>query len=390
MILALLTYNQAVVLIGVSLLGAAAGVIGSYAVLARRSLTGDALAHAALPGVCLGFFVAGERRLDALLAGAAASALLGVALLGLLTRRTRLREDAALAIVLSVFYGLGVVLLSRIVLLHGNKAGLESFILGKTSDMLWTDAALIAGLAGATLLVVFSLHKELKLVVFDPAFARVQGWPAGTIDFLMRLLLVGAVIVGLPAVGVLLIAALLVIPPAAARFWTNRLDAMLLLAGLLGLLAGILGTILTSNVRRLSAGPSIILSASFLFLLSFLFAPRRGWLARWSLHRRQVRSMERFRLLLALHDLGADDGRPIEFARLADHLGLHGPRLLRFLRAADDLVEVRNDQVTVGEESLAAIGDAARRREHWRRQLVDFPEQAPALLRLDFPLAPEP
>ncbi|MCS7046296.1 MAG: metal ABC transporter permease [Gemmataceae bacterium] len=275
-----LDYNARLVLAGVSLLGASAGAIGCFAVLRRRALTGDALAHAALPGLCLAFLLWGERHLPVLLGGAACSGVAGIGVIGGLRRYTRIKEDAAIAIVLSVFTGLGTVLLSLIRQRPGgSRAGLDSFIFGKTAGMTWEDLQWIAALAGATLLVVGLAYKELKLVAFDPAFARVQGWPAFTIDFVLMLLIVVAIVIGLPAAGVLLMAALLVIPGAAARFWTDRLDRMLLAAALIGLVSGGVGAGLTIVWVKVPTGPAIILTAASIFLISLLLAPRRGVVA---------------------------------------------------------------------------------------------------------------
>jgi manganese/zinc/iron transport system permease protein len=285
-----LSYNEQVVLLGVSLLGAAAGVIGCFAVLRRRALTGDALAHAALPGLALAFMVTGQRSLPVLLLGAAGSGVLGIAVMAWLRRGTRLKEDAALGIVLAVFTGVGTVLMSVIQRRpEGNRAGLDAFIFGKTAGMIFADLVLVAGLAGLTVIVVALCYKEFKLAAFDADFARVQGWPAFALDFLLMLLVVIAVVIGLPAVGVLLMAALLVIPGAAARFWTDRLGVMLVLSGVFGAQAGVMGTLVTVYQVRVPTGPAIILAAGVIFLCSLLLAPRRGLLARaWQ--RRRLRT----------------------------------------------------------------------------------------------------
>ena len=286
-----LSYNEALVLQGASLLGASSGVIGCFAVLRRRALTGDALSHATLPGLCLGFLVAGQAGMLALLSGAAISGVLGIGIIAGLRRWTRIKDDAAIGIVLSVFTGLGVVLLSVVQgRPRGGQAGLDSFIFGKTAGMIWQDAVWITILALATLLIVVVAFKEFKLVAFDPGFARVQGWPAFAVDFVLMLLIVVAIVIGLPAAGVLMMAALLVIPGAAARFWTERLHVMLLLAGLFGMASGAAGTFLTMIFVKAPTGPTIILVASLIFLVSLLFAPRRGVIAR-SLERRQLRQL---------------------------------------------------------------------------------------------------
>ena len=229
MIEQLLAYNTIVVLLGVSILGAGAGMVGSFAVLRKRALTGDAVAHAALPGVCVAFLILGQRNLTFMLLGALASGVLGIVIIAALCRWTRVREDAAIGIVLSVFPGLGFAL-SRMIqnmTTSGSKAGLESFILGKTAGMTRPDVYLILASALFCLAVVLILYKEFKVVAFDSGFARSLGWPIYWLDLLLMSLIAVAVVIGLPAVGIIMMAALLILPGAAARFWTDSLGWLL-------------------------------------------------------------------------------------------------------------------------------------------------------------------
>lgn len=289
----MMSYNTLVVLLGTSLLGAAAGPIGAFAVLRRKALVGDALAHAALPGLCLAFLLTGEKRQPILLAGAFATGCIGVLVMAFLRRWTRVKEDAALGIVLSVFFGAGVVL-SRIAQKHtagGSKAGLDSYILGKTAGILAQDVYFSGALALFTLAAIVLLLKEFRLVAFDPDFARVQGWPAGWLDLAMTGLVAVAVVIGLPAVGVVLMAALLILPGGAARFWTDRLSRLLLLSCGFGALMGGVGTLLSATLDTLPAGPIIVLVGTSLFAVSATAAPRRGLVAQWWAHRQFQRSL---------------------------------------------------------------------------------------------------
>jgi manganese/zinc/iron transport system permease protein len=280
----MIAYNTLVVLTGISLLGLCSGLVGSFAVLRRRALIGDALAHAALPGVCLAFLVLGQRHLPGMLLGGFLTGLLGISLIAALKFGTRIKEDAAIGIVLSVFYGAGIALSSWIQgqPTIGSKAGLDSYFLGKTSGMLLQDIYLIGGAALLCLILILLMYKEFKLVAFDPAFADVQGWPAYKLDLLLMAMIALTVIIGLPAVGVVLMAALLIIPAAAARFWTERLGAILVLSAGFGLATGAIGTLVTTRFS-LPSGPVIVLVGTTIFLSSMLFAPSRGLIARvWS------------------------------------------------------------------------------------------------------------
>lgn len=299
-----LTYNTIVVLCGAGLLGAVAGMVGSLAVLRGRALVGDALAHAALPGLCLAFLAVGYRSLPAMLLGALMSGLAGVSVIALLRRWTRIKEDAAVGIVLSVFFGVGISL-SRLIqnrATAGSKAGLDSFILGKTAGMVAADVYLIAGVAAVCLLIVALLYKELRLLIFDPEFARAQGWPVVRLDLALMALVALTVVIGLPAVGVVLVAALLILPGAAARFWTERLSRMLGLSAGFGLAVGVIGTLVSASASKLPAGPVIVLVGTTLFLASAVLAPRRGLVTRWLDERRDAYERQRRRMLQLLSD----------------------------------------------------------------------------------------
>jgi manganese/zinc/iron transport system permease protein len=227
-----------------------------------------------------------------MLLGAFLAGLVGIGVMALLKRSTRIKEDAAIALVLSTFFGAGIVL--RSVIQQGpssGRAGLDSFIFGKTAGMIEEDVHLITGLAVATLVIVALGYKEFKLVAFDPEFALVQGWPARALDFALMLLLLGAVVIGLPAVGILLMAAMLIIPAAAARFWTDRLAWMTLLSAGFGMAAGVVGTFLSATYG-VPTGSCIILVCSAFFLISLLCAPRRGLIARFAARRRDRLELE--------------------------------------------------------------------------------------------------
>lgn len=278
-------YNSTVVVIAAALLGLAAGVVGTFALLRRRALMGDVLAHCTLPGIGAAFLAAtwlgGQgRSLPVLLVGAAASGVLGVLCVQAAVRHTRLREDAAMGAVLSVFFGVGVVLLSYIQGLRtGNQGGLTHFIYGQTAAMRAGDAWLMGIAAVIAVAAAVLLFKELRLVCFDDRFAAAMGLPVGALDLLMMSLVVLVTVIGLQAVGLLLVVALLIIPPATARLWTERLVVMLAISGAVGGLSGYLGASASALLPRLPAGAVIVLTGGVLFGVSLLAAPRRGVIA---------------------------------------------------------------------------------------------------------------
>ncbi|MFN6976690.1 MAG: metal ABC transporter permease [Gemmobacter sp.] len=276
-------YTTRIVALGAALAGALAGLAGAFALLRRQSLLGDTLAHAALPGVCLGFLVAGGRHLPALMAGALAAGLAAAWAVGVIARSTRIKPDAALGIVLSLFFAAGVVLLTHVQATGGaSQAGLETFLFGQAAAMLAGDVVLLAALGSAAVAAVAALWRPIKVATFDPAFAAVQGWPVARLDLGLTALIAVAVVAGVQIVGVVLMTALIVAPAAAARQWARSLGAMVVLSALFGALAGAAGALVSAASRGLATGPVIVLAATGIVVLSFLLAPERGALAAMS------------------------------------------------------------------------------------------------------------
>lgn len=270
-------YTLRTVALGSAVLGAVSGALGAFAVLRRQSLMGDAISHAALPGVVLAFLISGSKDILALGAGALFTAWVGTMAMVFIRRRTRIKEDTALGLVLSVFFGVGMVLLTFTQRLpNAHQAGLDRFLFGQAAALLQRDVIYMAVFGGGALLLLALLWKEFKLVSFDPEFATGLGLPVRALDVLLTTLLAVAIVLGLQAVGVVLMSAMVVAPAAAARQWTDRLGSMVLLSALFGAISGVAGTLVSSLAAGLSTGPTIVLVASFIVLLSILFAPARG------------------------------------------------------------------------------------------------------------------
>lgn len=281
--------NAMWILLGSMLLGLSSGVIGTFAYLRKQSLIGDALSHAALPGICIAFILTGTKSIFIFLIGAAISGLVGIFLIGLFTQKSRIKQDSAFGIVLSVFFGVGIVLLTRIQQgSSGNQAGLDTFLFGQTASMLMSDVFAMAVISLFLIFVVALFFKEFKLVSFDPGFAKGIGYPVAWIDYLIMFLLVVAVVAGIQAVGVVLMVALLITPAVAARYWTEDLRVMIVLSAFFGLASGVTGTLLSTLANNLPTGPLTVLAASFWFILSVIFAPKRGIIMK-ALRRKSVK-----------------------------------------------------------------------------------------------------
>lgn len=278
-------YNAALVALGAALLGFAAGAAGSFLVLRKRALVSDAVAHATLPGVGLAFIVmvafGGDgRALLGLLFGSALTAWAGLLAVQAMTGRTRLSEDAAIGAVLSAFFGLGVVLLTVIQSMdQGRQAGLEGFLLGSTAGMLYADAILIAAGAAVVVALIWLIRRPMILVAFDPAFAAARGVKVARVDLAMMGLVLAVTVIGLKLVGLILIVAMLIIPAVTARFWSDRVERVVWIAGGLGAVSGWLGAAISASAPDLPTGPIIVLVSAAIFAASLLMAPARGVVA---------------------------------------------------------------------------------------------------------------
>jgi manganese/zinc/iron transport system permease protein len=289
------------VALGSAALGITSGALGTFAVLRRQSLLGDAISHAALPGVALAFLLTGSKASLTLVAGAAVAGFLGTLAVGAVVRSTRVKYDAALGIVLSVFFGVGLVLLTFIQRRpDASQAGLDRFLFGQAATLLRDDVITMAVLGGVALVAMLLVWKELKLLAFDPDFGETLGLRMRWVDILLTGLLVIAIVIGLQTVGVVLMSAMVIAPAAAARQWTDRLAMMVLLAAAFGAAAGVVGSVLSSEAERLPTGPTIVLCATAVVVVSLLFAPRRGLVWREVRSRRDAR---RLRVAAVLADL---------------------------------------------------------------------------------------
>jgi len=278
----LLSSNTQWVLLSTMVLGAAAGMVGSVAYFKRQNLMSDALSHAALPGVVLAFIVLGEKQLLFLMLGAAISALLGAFFIQMITSATRISQDTAMGMILSVFYGLGIMLLTLANRMStGNQSGLDSFIYGQAAAMVRTDMYTMIVLAVAVIAVLFFLFKEWKVYLFDVAFAKGIGMSIKGMDLLYLIILVTTIVVGIQAVGVILIAALMIIPAVSARYWTKTFSNMLILAAVFGGLSGAIGTWITAIWSGLPTGPFIVLVAAAIFTVSLLLGKEKGLIIRY-------------------------------------------------------------------------------------------------------------
>lgn len=280
-------YTFQTVALGSALLGFISGILGSFTVLRKQSLLGDGVSHSALPGVVVAYVLLGSKDTEILLLGALASGLMAVLFIMGIVRHTRIKFDGALALVMSVFFGLGLVLLTYVQKIpDSNQAGLNRFIFGQASTLMQKDVILMA-ICGTVLLgLVVLFWKEFKLLVFDREFAQSLGFSTKKLGLLLSFMTVLTIIIGLQTVGVILMSALLIAPAVAARQWTNKLWVMVSLSSVFGALSGVAGTVVSSLMTKLPTGPIIVVFVSLIVVISLLFAPNRGILQRLYRHRK--------------------------------------------------------------------------------------------------------
>lgn len=313
-ILFLRDYNTRLVVGSTAILGAAGGMVGSFLLLRKRALISDVLSHAMLPGIGAAFilavtFGANGKSLPFLLLGALVSGLLGVGCVLFIRAFTRLKDDAALGIVLSVFFGLGIVLLGFAQRMpEGSAAGLQSFIYGKSASIIQSDLLLIGAVALAVVIATLLFFKELTLLCFDEQFAGAIGWRPVLMDVVLMALVAVVTVVGLQSVGLILVIALLIIPATAARFWTDRLRIMIIGATVIGALSGWLGSSISALKPNLPAGAVIVVVCAGFFIVSLLFGPARGAIPRVWLQVRTNSRIARQHVLRAMYEIIESQG----------------------------------------------------------------------------------
>ena len=299
--------NVRFVAFGSVLLTASSALVGTFTFLDKKSLVGDAIAHAVLPGICLGYLAAGTKNPWYLIAGAFLTGWLSLVVIEQITSRTRIKEDTAIGIVLSVFFGLGILMLTAIQKTgSASQSGLDHFIFGKAAALVGEDLIVFSVVGTVLVIAVWLLFKEFTLLAFDKEFALASGMPVKTIRLVLTVLVVLAVVIGIQAVGVILMAAMLITPAAAARYWTDSVKVMVILASLFGAVSGLSGAYISWLAPSLPTGPWIVVVISAIAFFSFFLSPRKGIVARYIKQRNNRRIINSENVLKAFYQLGEE------------------------------------------------------------------------------------
>lgn len=297
-------YTLRTITLGTAVLGGISGMLGSFAVLRKESLLGDAISHAALPGIAMAFIITGAKDSGTLLLGALVSGLIGTYWIRGITSKTHLKSDTALGLILSTFFGFGMLLLTFIQKQpNANQAGLDKYLFGQAATLVESDVKLMVIVTAVSLVVLLLFWKEFKVLLFDPDYTKTLGFNTKFIDMLVTFFIVLAIVLGLQTVGVVLMSAILLAPAAAARQWTNSLTVMVLLAGFIGALSGVFGTAISASQDNLSTGPVIVLVASVFVLFSLIFSPGRGLLFREIRFRKNRNDLKLMKTLQFMYDI---------------------------------------------------------------------------------------
>ena len=362
-----------------ALVSLALGLIGCFLVVRGLSLLGDALSHSVLPGIVIGFLIGGSLHSPWILVGATAVGLAAAVLVQGVQHHSRVKEDASLGIVFTSLFALGVVMINLFAgqadldpgcVLYGN---IEYFALGDDHTAIW----LMGGITAAVVLGIVFFYRHLLVSTFDPGLAVSLGVPAAFVHYMLMGVLSLTIVASFEAVGAILAVALLIMPGATARLWTDRMPTMLLAAAAHGVTSTLLGFWLSHPAGPLrrwdgtSASGAICAAGFFLFLVSWLIAPRHGLLPRWRVRRRLARVMAAENLLKAVEDLARVPDAAVTEAALATEL--HVAR--RPLRASLSRARGRG-WLTTGPRGVALTAEGreqskrlVRAHELWERYL---------------------
>jgi ABC-type Mn2+/Zn2+ transport system permease subunit/Mn-dependent DtxR family transcriptional regulator len=286
--------------LGTMLLALNCGLLGPLLVARRMTMLSDTLSHAVLPGIAAGYLWTLSRNPVAMLAGAVVTGVLSSLIVSLITRTTRLKADAALSVVLTVFFAAGIALI-RLTSAAWPKAGLARFLYGQAAAVSDGDVVLLGVAAAVTMLTLLLGYRGFLVLAFDEAFGHAAGLPVRVLHYLQMLLTTLAIVVSMEVVGVILVAGLLIIPASTAWLLSSRLHHILWISALLGMAAAPLGAFFSYTGQHRPAGPSLVLCSALMFAAALLFSPRNGLARKWWTWLQSGRRIQREDTLKAIY-----------------------------------------------------------------------------------------
>lgn len=375
--------NIRFVVFGSMLLAASSAMVGVFIVLRKKALVGDAVSHGVLPGICAAFLIFGTKNIVVLICGAFISGWLSLILIDWIIKHTKIKKDAAIAIVLTVFFGFGIVLLTYIQHSgNSSQSGLDSFIFGKAAALVGNDLIAFAIIAVVLIATIISFFKEFTLVSFDEPYAVALGLPVGKLELLLTTLTVLAVVTGITAVGVVLMAAMLITPAAAARFWTNDLRKMMVLSAIFGAVSGLLGAYISFVAPSMATGPWMVVVSSFIAFFSFFFAPEVGIISRSKMQKNRSRVILEENILKIFYQYGerkSDFGLGITLSDLLEVRPMKAELLKKALRKLmrKNLLIEKNDTWHLSKEGISKGARVVKLHRLWELYLTQYADMAP-------------
>jgi len=370
--------NVRYVVIGSMLLAASSAIVGVFIVLKKKALIGDAVSHSVLPGICAAFLFSGTKNIPLLIIGAFISGWLAILIIDYITRNSKIKKDAAISIILTVFFGLGVVLLTYIQH-HGYSAqsGLESFIFGNAAALIGTDVIVFSIIAIILVVTVFIFFKEFELTAFDEPFAKTIGLPVGKLELLLTTLTVLAVVTGITAVGVVLMAAMLITPAAAARFWSDNIKKIVIISACFGAFSGLSGAFISYMAPAMPTGPWMVVSSSWIAFFSFFFAPEKGSVRKWWRRMQHIRTTDEENILKIFYQLGepsADFKKEYSLSQLIEVRNFNQAAFVAALKRLKwkNLTVFGNDKWKLTEKGIKEAARVVRLHRLWELYLTKY------------------
>ena len=373
-------YNARIVIPAVIAYGSIAGAVGVPLVLKKRALFGDAIGHASLPGVVLaflfGFFFWGSgKEMALLLTGGAIAGFAGVFFLQQLHNKTKLKEDALIAILLSFSFGIGVVLLSFSQSLSGgDQAGLDHFIYGSIATIRLIEAKILIGCSLVLWLCFLATMKEIKITVFDFVYAEASGFNTKKINLYFLILSVLVVIVGLPTVGLVLGVALLIIPVASAQRWSNNYNKIVFISSMFGATSAWVGASLSNYFLNLPAGAIIVITSFFLYLCSLIFGIRNGFLVCFSKKNKLQTKIDIDHVLRSMWELKERGYEQVSVTNLLSSRQWKANEMYRAVKRtiSKGYIKKNGDVYYFSKKGLLQSENIVKRHRLWEAYLVKF------------------
>lgn len=368
-------YNLFVIGIGAGILCFAAGVVGTYTYLRKRALIGDVVSHSVLPGVAIAFMLTGVKHPVYFLLGAIVSGLMSIALVDYVQRKSKLKPDTIMALTLSVFFGIGIVFLTHIQ--HsGNAAqsGLDSFLFGKAASMNMTDIRIFTGIAIINVICIAIFQRGFNMISFDETYAAGIGFNVRFLKAFIALLTVVTVAIGVQTVGVVLMAALLITPAAGARFLTNSVPRMMIYSGLLGMVSGIIGVMISYSGTGMPTGPWIVVVLSVIAFGAMLLGKKKGLISRYRIRKQNNLKINRENVLKEVYKL-IDNYKlnPTIDDLIGDHQG-DGPKIRKTLKRLENesYLNVVMGVIVLSDKGILTAREVIRKHRLWEIYLSKY------------------